>query len=325
MGQKEINMKILINESQLKILIEQQSPQNKSGYQVTATNNKVISRVTQKFDPTCVPSEFKGFVMSVVGNQDKLSKELGIDTKTLLFFTKLSLGIMYRETKLGAASEYLDDAAEAWRRIGFGTAIDFVISAKNKITGSNTTQSLGYGQFTPETWAKYGLDKKVGDYNSSFSAAKQGMAVLYLLTENYKKAIAAGLKNEPSVNPILQKYGVITKIDGSGSHAIDMSILSHNMPIEKTLTKYCTTSHPLYYAPCNLSEYSPYKSKESFNPNNSLLKKVNDPKLKQFPGLLKVNGGNVINNYFPNLKGPGHTGIGYVEEVIKNSKTYNCF
>jgi hypothetical protein len=97
------------------------------------------------------------------------------------------------------------------------------------------------------------------------------------------------------------------------------------MPEQKTIYPYCTTNHPLYAAPCRNTKISPFKSKEKFNPESALLSKVTDPKLKNFPGVLTVNTSDIIPNYFPNLGGPKHTGIGYVEEVAKYINSYNCF
>jgi hypothetical protein len=97
------------------------------------------------------------------------------------------------------------------------------------------------------------------------------------------------------------------------------------MPRDKTLYKYCKTNHPLYAAPCWKTVYSPFDNKGSFNPNTPLLQKVTNPKLKQFPGQLTVNKGEVIPNFFPNLKGPEHSAIGYVEEVAKYMRSFNCF
>ena len=105
-----------------------------------------------------------------------------------------------------------------------------------------------------------------------------------------------------------------------------MSILSHNMSEQLVLYPYCLTNHPLYAAPCYKTKHLPYKTKESFDSqtNKTLLQKVTNPKLKQFPGELTVLKNNIIPNYFPNLKGPNHTAIGYVEEVTKYMKTLGC-
>lgn len=320
-------MKILITEKQLELIIEEQN--GSTNYMVTTTDSApstTSSIIDVKSYLSCVPLEFRGFIMAVYNNKDSLSKYLGIDSKKLMEFAKLSLGIMYRETKLGKSTEFADNAAEWIRRHYLGSLLDLGINIQNKIRGTNKTMSLGFAQFTPETWKRYGLDKKIGDFNASFTATRQGMATLFMLASNYKTALKNGLKDEPSQNNILKKYGIIKGVNGTGSNALDMALLSHNMDINKTLVTYCTTNHPLYYAPCNKTTYTPFNKKESFDPKKSaLLSKISDPKLKEYPGTLKVNNGDVVRNYFPNLAGPNHTGIGYLEEVVKNSKTYSCF
>lgn len=272
---------------------------------------------------TCVPPQFIPFVNYIVQQKSKLAKQLGVDEKMVVYLAKLSLGIMFRETKLGSFTEWNDTAQEILRTFGLGFVADTVIKYGY---GPGKTASLGHGQFKPETWTKYGLDKKVGDYNGSFNATSQGLGILYMLTANYKEGLSVGLKTSPSQNPILKKYGIITQIDGTGNNALDLAIISHNMTKSKTLVKYCTTNHELYAAPCGLKNYTPFTSQSSFNPNSTLLSKVTNPNIKKFPGTLTVNQSNVIENYFPNLKGPIRTtSLGYLKEVVTNSKTYNCF
>ena len=274
----------------------------------------------KKYD--CVPENINTFVNYVIDNNAMLMKKLNLDYKTLILLTKASIGIIGRETKFGEYTEFSDTFSEVLRGSGLGSLVDWGFKT---IYGKNKTQSLGIAQFTPETWKRYGLDKSIGDYNSSFNVINQCLGVLYTLTNRYKKALSNGLKQEPSVNPILSKYGLMKGIKGTGNHALDMSILGHNMPEEKTLFPYCTTSHPLYASPCYKTKHKPFEKQESFNVNSALLQKVTDPNLKKYPGELTVNKSDIIPNYFPNLKGPDHTGIGYVEEVAKYINTYNCF
>jgi hypothetical protein len=270
----------------------------------------------------CVPQTMNTFVNYVVDNKDSLMKKLKIDYKTLILLSKVSIGIIGRESKFGSSTETSDNFSEMLRGVGLGSLIDWALEKKY---GKNKTQSLGNAQFTPEAWKRYGLDKSVGDYNSSFNSVKQGLGALFSLTNRYKKALNNGLRPEPSVNPILSNYGVIKGIDGTGNHALDMAILSHNMPETKTLYPYCKTNHPLYAASCKYTKISPFEKQKSFDPNSSLLQKVKDPKLKKFPGELTVNQSAIMPNYFPNLQGPNHTAIGYVEEVAEYVKTFDCF
>jgi hypothetical protein len=274
---------------------------------------------------SCVPSNLSVFVSYVINNSQMLMKNMNIDYKTLILLTKVSIGIIGRETKFGEVQTKGDVASEMLRGAGAGSLVDWGMKVYRELGGTTKSQSLGFGQFRPEAWKEYGLDKLVGDYNQSFDVISQGLAVLYSLSSRYKTALNNKLSTSPSVNPILSQYGVIGNINGTGNHALDMAILSHNMPKDKTIFPYCKTNHPLYAAPCSKTVYSPFEKKESFNPNTPLLQKVKDPKLKQFPGQLTVNRTEVIPNFFPNLKGAKHSAIGYVEEVANYMKSYNCF
>ena len=274
---------------------------------------------------SCVPSNLSAFVSYVITNSQMLMKNMNIDYKTLILLTKASIGIIGRETKFGTFQTKGDVASEMLRGAGAGSLVDWGMKVYREVRGNSKSQSLGLAQFRPEAWKEYGLDKLVGDYNQSFDAVSQGLATLYSLSSRYKKALTNQLTTNPSVNPVLSQYGIIDNINGTGNHALDMSILSHNMAEDKTIIRYCKTNHPLYAAPCSKTVYSPFEKKESFNPNAPLLQKVKDPKLKQFPGQLTVNRTEVIPNFFPNLKGEKHSAIGYVEEVANYMKSYNCF
>jgi hypothetical protein len=282
----------------------------------------------------CVPEDLRVFASYAMDNAERYTKLLSVDLATYKLLVKSSLGIIGRETKFGKTEEFSDQASEFLRsKMNMGDFINWGLETVNKIgtkygeiTGkkfSNKTQSLGLGQFTPETWKQYKLDKTIGDFDDSFDTTKQGLAVLYTLALRYKKALASGLKKEPSVNPVLKKYlGV--EIKGTGNNALDLAIVGHNMG-EGVLTKWCETSHPLYASPIKKKEHRPYAKESSFDPEKSaVLKAVKDPKLKKFPGTLKVYQDKVIPNFFPNLKGPEHTAIGYVEEVAKYMKNFNC-
>lgn len=278
----------------------------------------------------CVPDPLKGFIKYVMTNKASLMKQLGVDEKTLMLMVKAAIGIIGRETQYGTVTEFADDVAEFLRNKGLGGLVNLGIGAQNLVTGGKNTQSLGLAQFTPETWKRYGLDKSVGDFDTSFGAIKQGLASLFRLDMDYKRAINAGLNPQvASNNPILEKNGIISKINGTGNHVLDVAIVSHNMTPEKLVTKYCTTNNPLWAAPCNLSSYQPFDSQESFDKYKTTSKLISnakvDPKYKNFPGKLTVNSNQVIPGYFPNLKGPNHTAIGYLEQVVKNVGSLTCF
>lgn len=277
----------------------------------------------------CIPDKVLPFIDYISKNSEDVRKKLGVDLPTLILLTKASMGIIGRESKFGNYSERTDLYSEIARsKLKLGSLIDWGIDKYGSYkygpdSGKKITQSLGMGQITSQFWEKYKLDQKIGPYNDSFDAKSQGMAVLYALTDRYKSALQKGLKKEPSVNPVLQKYGLVTSISGTGNNALDLAILGHNMG-EKVITQWCKTSHPLYAAPKSGGpKYSPFKTKESFDSKSKLLGKVQDESLKKFPGELDVKP-EVIPNFFPNLKGPLHTSIGYVEEVSKYVKQFGC-
>ena len=143
------------------------------------------------------------------------------------------------------------------------------------------------------------------------------LASLHRLAKDYNIAIERGIGTNPSINPITKQRKDKErkewnknnpnkepkkpfKIVGSGDVSLDLAILAHNMGSDK-IQKYCTTSNPNYAGPCNKSTYTPTK-------------KV---------GEVKVNQNDWIKSYFPNLS-DGHTAIGYVEDVVKYAKQFNC-
>jgi hypothetical protein len=270
---------------------------------------------------SCLPTSMSPFVNYVKTNKKKLMTNLSVDEKTLLLYTKCAIGIMGRETQFGNVTEWSDDVSEFLRKWGMSVIPDTYLKVIDK------TQSLGTAQFTPETWKKYGLDKKIGDYNSTLDSVSQGIGTLYRINQDYKTILKLGIGTNPSSNPILQKYGIIKEIKGTGNCALDFTILAHNMGLGK-MTPYCTTNHPLYAAPCNQTRYSPYDDINSFNKNKLTSSLINSPKvptnLKNFPGELIVNKGQVIPNYLPNLRGATHSGIGYVEQVAKTINQLTC-
>lgn len=279
----------------------------------------------------CLPENIRGFVSYVLSNKKTLSSKLKVDENLFILMTKAACAITGRETKFGQFTEISDDVSEFLRSNGMGGFVDWAIGTQNlgrSIVGKGKiTQSLGAAQFTPETWKYYGLDKTIGDYNESLDIFNQSMGSLITLANRYHRALKNGISTSPSINPILEKYNpTFNTIEGTGNNALDLAILGHNMDETKVLYTYCETNHPLYYAPCWNSIYKPYDDENSFNQKKSKwLDNVKDVNLKKYPGTLKVNKSKVVKGYFPNLKGPNHTSIGYVEEVTKYINQFNCF
>lgn len=329
---------VRISENDLKNIIlkkiqEQGNMFATAGTPVSTPQNKKPVETQDKKYP-CVADILQPFVSYVLKNKKQLSNKLGIDEKLLIILTKASIGIIGRESTYGRYTTKSDEVSEFLRSNGLGGLVDVGIGLYNvgrNIRGKKKVdQSLGIAQFTPDTWKRYDLDKLVGPYNESFTSINQGLGVLFKLASEYKKGLSLGFDSTiPSQNQILQKNGIINKINGTGNNVLDLAILTHNMPSQKVLTKYCTTNHPLYAAPCKLSIYEPFKTQESFDQHSKTsqtLKKSNvDPKFKKFPGKLRVNRGEILPGYVPNLSGPNHSAIGYIEFVSKIFRSLNCF
>jgi hypothetical protein len=279
----------------------------------------------------CVREEIWPFVKYVLENKLKISKDLGVDSKTLGELTKASVGIIGKESFFGRYKTQSDEFLLGQKQNSslLSSTLDFFFSLAKK------KPSLGMAQFQEETWNYYKLNKRVGDYAKSAKDPKlQGLAVLFSLCDRYKMALKIGLKKEPSQNQILEKYGVITKIKGTGNNALDLSILAHNWG-ESVITKWCETSNPLFASPFKIKEIQPFKTEQSFkdwSSKSSLMKEVKDPNLRKFPGKLRTFPDKIIPNYFPNLIGESDsrsnggkkTSIGYLESVCSYMKDLQC-
>lgn len=339
--------KILISESERNEILKLYNPNNIIEQNAKITGNVKLpsdylgkggefERTKLKGLPTldklsCLPESIRGFVSYVLSNKKTLSSKLKVNDYLLILLTKAACGILGRETDFGQTTETSDDVSEFLRSNHMGGYVEWAINTQNfarSITGKgNITQSLGAAQFTPQTWKDYGLDKTIGNYNESLDIFNQSMGVLMSLAKRYNELLRKGFSTSPSINPVLEKYKPgFKKINGTGNNALDLAILAHNMDETKVLHPYCETNHPLYSAPCWKSIYKPYDDENSFNKNKyGWLNSVKDANLKKYPGSLKVNKGKVIKGYFPNLKGPNHTAIGYVEEVATSINRFNCF
>jgi hypothetical protein len=260
------------------------------------------------YDFKCIPRGVNIFANYVVNNQQKLMSDLGVDKTTLLLMAKAAIGIMGRETTFGTGTEFKDDAAEFLMHWGLGFIPKTIQTGYNKVRelGGKSPQqmSLGTAQFTEDTWNTYGLDKKVGPYKDSFNAVRQGIGALHRINDDFKKALKLGTGTGPSVNPIAVRQGKIKSINGTGNNALDLAIVTHNMP--GLINRWCQTSDPNFAGPCDKTEYQPYPESK--------------PEIK-----LKVFQNKQIPNYFPN-KGSGKlTSIGYLEEVAGYMNKFNCF
>jgi hypothetical protein len=319
---KIINRVIFEQTTKLTIPKEYYKMQPLDNYQYQNRQPQVI--YGQKFP--CIPKQVLSFVSFIDKHSQDLQKELKIDLNTLILLTKASVGILGRETTFGTYTEKTDTYVEKARAIGLGRGVDYVL----KKHYDDKQQSLGMAQITKDYWTRNNLDKILGSYDTSFDTTQQGLAVLYGLKNRYDLALQKGLKKEPSNNQILQKYGIITSVDGTGNNALDLAIVGHNFG-EGIINKYVQTSHPLYATTIGQTTSSPFETEESFNTwasRSKLMRSKNVPdNLKQFPGKLQVTN-NILPNYFPNKAASvntfSHTSIGYLEGVVDYMNKFGC-
>lgn len=251
----------------------------------------------------CVPKQTIPFVMYMIHNKDRFLSQLNVDENILLLFIKATIGIMGRETYWGQITTKTDTAVEMYYKVG-QKYIPYVFSFLYKIvSGKNKNFSLGPMQYTEKTWNAYNLNKLVGPMQNTLNFTAQSIGTIYRLNKDYKLALSKGLKAEPSVNPIAIRQKKITTINGTGNNALDLAIVTHNMP--NLINNWCETNDQNYAAPCSKSTYQPFPT--------------TNPKI-----ILNVYKNKPIKNYFPN-KGSGKlTSIGYIEEVAKYMNMFKC-
>jgi hypothetical protein len=256
----------------------------------------------------CLDGNLNPFANYVKNNKQKLMRDLNVDEKTLLIMTKAAMGIIGRESSFDKGTSFKDDSIEFLTDWGLGFIPQGAQTAYNsvkKLAGEEPKQmSLGPAQFTKDTWNAHGLDKKIGPYDKSFNILNQGIGTLHRINDDYKVALKTGTGTGPSVNPIALKQGKITSINGTGNNALDLAIVSHNMP--DLINKWCETSDPNYAGPCNQTVYQPFKKTK--------------PELK-----VNVYTNKQILNYFPNKGSAGLSSIGYLEKVTKYINKFNCY
>jgi hypothetical protein len=211
-------------------------------------------------------------------------------------FLKAALGVIGRESSFGSGNrfEYLNPLKTLWANLGGST-------------------SVGYGQIKPETAEKYGID--VNDLNTALGSLT---TVYNILMDNFKKARQIGFNGSPSINIK----------DGTGNAALDMAIVAYNAGTGK-IVKYCETSNPNIKRNCSFAGKTIKESLKEQSvigaPNYGVSKSTSDTP----PKMIVVFNKPVI-NYIPNFKTKRWDGVdisshGYVQEVSKNIKKYNCF
>lgn len=314
---KESDLEQIINR-----ILDEQSVVGAPNYGTVQTNrtDKVKQQKSSddiKFekDYFCVPKQTKPFIQYLVKNWPKLIRDYNMKWSELTQYAKIAIGLMKRESDYGTNEDILDWGSRILYNVGLGSLVPSNVSS-------------GAAQFTKDTWNRYGLDKKIGNYDDSLDVIKQGLGSIYRIKQDYDQAIKNGIPTTPSTNEILQKYGIISQIDGTGNAALDRAIIAHNYPGTKALVKYCKTSFPLIARPCIETTATPFKNESDWQDfkNSKLFKASNSvSQYPKNPGTIKVYQNQPIPNYFPNLYSGKQTALGYVEEVAAVMKSLDCF
>jgi hypothetical protein len=263
---------------------------------------------------SCAPPEVQPFIKYVDTNISKFVKDFG-SLENVLRYAKIAVGIMKRESDYGATEDTTDWGSRKLLSWGLGLLVP------NNV-------STGPAQFTKDTWDRYGLNKKIGDFDESLDIISQGIGTMYKLKSDYDKAIKNGIPTTPSSNEILEKYGIIKGVGGTGNAALDRAIISHNYKEEQALVPYCRTSFPLVAGPCFKSTVNPFEKETdwvAFTKKKLFQSSGLQSKYPKNPGPIKVYQNQVIPNFFPNLYSGQQTALGYVEEVSDIMNKLNCF
>lgn len=175
------------------------------------------------------------------------------------------------------------------RESSYGSGLRYNITAPLKTIADffGAGSSLGPAQMKSKTAKELGVSE-----DSILTVEGAVIAVYKYLKRSYEIAKRNGYTSSPSVN----------FKNGTGDAALDISIASYNLGIEK-IVKYCDTDNPNLKKPCELSG-------------------------KRIDGLLVSN--KHAKNYLPNFKTERWDKVeisthGYVKEVAGRMKKMNCF
>jgi hypothetical protein len=208
-------------------------------------------------------------------------------------FLKAALGVVGRESSYSSGLRY---------------NITSPLKIMASFFGSDT--SIGPGQMKQSTAKDLKLKESITTIRGSL------IAVYKYLQRSYQLAIASGYSTtKPSSN--------FSK--GTGNAALDIAIASYNIGVGR-IKKYCSTNDPKIKRSCSdagkLVEQSVIGA-----PNMGVTTQKSTPKVEKTK--YKVSN-KVALNYLPNFKTERWDGVnisthGYVEEVSKNIKSFNCF
>ena len=198
------------------------------------------------------------------------------------------------------------------RESSFASGLRYNITSPLKIAASffGSDTSIGPAQMKKSTSDDLKLKESITTLRGSL------IAVYKYLLRSYEIAKNMGYQtNSPSSN--------FTK--GTGNAALDITIASYNIGVGR-IKKYCSTDDPSIKRSCSdagkIVEQSVIGA-----PNMGVTTQKSTPKVKKTK--YKVSN-KVALNYLPNFKTKRWDGVnisthGYVEEVSKNIKSFNCF
>jgi hypothetical protein len=290
----------------------------------TSPKLKQQSPTPLKINYSCLPNKngMSEFVNYVAFNKSLIKSNLGVNDETLIFLTKIAIGIMGWQSTYGVKDRLYDmagiklfglnpyDIYKDFDKIG--KLLGYENLAANTIETTSKTLNLdepsfGPAEFMPSTFNKTGVEKKYGYGFETIIGS--GLAIMSTILDSYRTALKNGLGSSSSENEIAKLKGVPKwdNIKGTGNHLWDVAISTHTWPASKMLIKYCKTNRPDFAAPCNKTTYKPFNDETSWksyitNQGNSSYYKKN-PQLTKFPGEIKVISGQQIPNYYPYLTG----------------------
>lgn len=272
--------------------------------------------------PKSLPKKFQ-----CLTNELSIASEYALSQGVNPFFIKYALGILGRESDFGkvmgkygvkVVPEYVMNKMSEIIP-GFKDVLQW--GAKKAFDKDNWVPSMGVAQMTPDIAKKYNVNlEDLMSVSGSLVATSKYLIDLYKQTSKFYDT------NKPS--KIIYNKKLIDNPSSSGNAALDAAIMSYNLGSSKFKKQYCSTNNPNFMAPCNSKNgiFLPY-------PNDK-------PNLK-----LKVNSGDVIKNYVPNIKTdttgfvdkglnkymrdiPKNTtyisSLGYLKEVVEYANKFSC-
>lgn len=202
---------------------------------------------------------------------------------------KAALGIIGRESSYGQSSRFklLSPLKNIGAYLGFDT-------------------SAGLAQMKNSTKESLNIKEDINTVTGAL------IAVYKYLDRSYKKAQQEGYStSQPSTTPKTS----------TGNAALDISIASYNIGYGRII-KYCKTDDPNIKRPCTMAGKVVKEQSVIGAPSMGVTLQKDNPNDK----VTKYKVSNeLVKNYLPNIPIGDLTTYGYVDEVAKRIKGFNCF